>query len=637
MWRYIWRNRLDTLVRGLFIAAFIIIAADFKNLRATAAGHLEMFRQTGSDYEGLRRANAQMKACLEADARMPEDVLYAYNQPYARSRIYLLYALCPNKNSSVHWGPDSPKWQYYIDFAGEIRNPPEAWKSVQLTDKARLFARPGNEILQPDRTPPPPMAWRVFIFAALALCELLGGLALLSLLRVPADRGGILWYLGASYLAGFIMTTGLVWIGLMAGLKLSIPFTAAAAAAPVLVFGAAGYRQAPRTLRSLFSAASFKSAFPLSLPGALLMAAVIYYMTLYLIPAVYSPVMSWDALSHWMYKAKALFHLSDITFSEAAHINEYPILWPLNIAAQYVAAGGVYDEMAMWTVALLLVVFFTQLAGIAAHARVNPLLTWTALPVFTFCFTEPALRWAYAETAFLAFLAAALAMITAFFNDDRKPGWLAAALLFACGVAAAKFEGGPAAIILAIAIALSWPRFPRNWRAWAAGAVFCLPILITIGWYAWQTRQGYVGTAHMEEGMSWAKLQLLYEKIMTPASYWKDGPGWLLFMGMGFAVVMRFQDRWQRHERFLALAGLGLLMFSVIAFSLWPERMLQNAVYTALPRLMLHAAPALFMLVILRIGRTTTGTEDNTGNQNEENTIHPAAGPDAPAPAGSEE
>ena len=199
------------------------------------------------------------------------------------------------------------------------------------------------------------------------------------------------------------------------------------------------------------------------------------------VPTLYAPAISWDALSHWMFKAKALLHHRTLAFSMDTHHNEYPLLWPLHTAMQYVLAGGAFDELAKWTVALLLAAMLGQLHGALRFLEVPVNWAWAALLAFPVFFFEDSLQWAYAETLFLALLAAMLAALAAARAGDAR--WIALAVFFGFGLAGTKFEGGPACVIVAVAAVLAHPRFPLCWRPWALGAALALPLLLTAGWF----------------------------------------------------------------------------------------------------------------------------------------------------------
>jgi len=610
-WRCIWRNKLDVAVRVGALVILFVIFGNIKELQQTSREWVKVFREAGRDYEGVRDGNDEMRVAREAAARIPPDAVYYYTRRGNWTEVRVRYAMCPNNRTSAFWTVDDHRWQYFLDMGREVKDPPPEWNSVRLSGGVMLYSRPGYEIPPPAPRPAASLKRRLFAFAVLLFAQTLGGFAALSVAGIGPERGGSLWFLGASFLAGFAMLTGALWVWLVLGGSLTPAAVWIVAIGIPLLLGLPACRRCASRLRELVAEKSLRASLPLSPLGAAVAIGVAYYVSLYLVPVVLSPVYSFDALSHWVYKANVLFQIPTLESSKFTRLNEYPLLWPLNIAMQYVLAGGIHDELAKWTIAALLIAFLTQLMGACAMLGVSPLFTWAFLPLFIICFNDPSLRWAYADTPLIAFLAAALAALTGVFGKEGRLRYLVPGFLFLCAVAGTKFEGGPTVIVVAAALALCWPRFPLSWRGWLVGASFCLPALITIGWHWHQSSRGFVKEAHFQEPVTWGKVQLLFDNIFAPPDYWTGAAGWTLFAGMALFVALRFGEVWRPGERFLAITGLGLLGLSIVAFLGWPANFIRHQVYTALPRLILHAAPALFLFVASLMGRApTTATGD---------------------------
>jgi hypothetical protein len=280
----------------------------------------------------------------------------------------------------------------------------------------------------------------------------------------------------------------------------------------------------------------------------------------------------------------------------STHHNQYPILWPLNIAMQFSLSGGWYDELAKWTAAILFMSFVCQLIGCFRLLRMNN--TWTSffLLVYFACFFHISMTWAYAENAFLAFFGGALAWILRWIEDSHKKNYVIVGVLMAVGLALVKFEGGVGSVILGISLALLFNKRVVSGGAWLPVICLLLAPVLPIGWLLWNKSAGFLPEiSHVDAGLSFQKILYVIEQNLFIASRSHIGRGF--FFGMLLFALLKFSKSLTKTEIFLLLTSLGMVSFSAFGIIGWDMDMIQSTAKSAIPRLFLHSTPALIVLL----------------------------------------
>lgn len=585
------RRGWEWVLRIAFLLVLALAFFRFSDFREAAKAYQGLFRQAGGNYDAIRMANTDTRAAMLARSWIPKDAPFDFSPQSNWSNIRVRYVMYPNTNCAKNW-------DYFIDLGHKIDRPDPAWQQVELMPGTMLYAKPNVPLIQALPESRPDRRFPAFFTAA--FLELAAGFVLLSLLRISPESGGALWFLGAAYLLGFAALSGLIWIYLLLGMPLTISSIIAVSGFTIAALGLAALRPLLRNLQALCSWRSLRQCIPANIYGFFFLGFTLYLLWQFILPIVLSPVMSWDAQSHWIFKAKALFEHRSLAFSADAHNNEYPILWPVNIAVQFVLAGDTYDELAKWTAALLFLAFLTQIQGALSFLRVSAAWQWGLVPLYLVFFNEPSLSTAYAEVAFLGLMTGAIAALLATFEPGENARYFALALLFSAGVAVTKFEGGPTCFIMAVALGLAQARFPLSKRGWALMFLFAIPALLTVAWFFYQRTHGYLPReAHLRDPITLSKMKFLVDQVLD--SVVGRGMGWRLFAGAGLFALLRWRTPWKPAETYLAAAAMGLLLFVVAGLAGWTMEHIKSETLTATPRLALHASPFLFIWLCFRL------------------------------------
>lgn len=176
------------------------------------------------------------------------------------------------------------------------------------------------------------------------------------------------------------------------------------------------------------------------------------------------PVLAWDAMAMWMYKARLFYQLAGVDLTPIArqplrHL-DYPPLWPLQVDSFWVVTGGLRDVPGKVVAgthivagAAVLLAALQRRLGLAAAAGATLLMS--ASPVLLPQLTE---RAGYADLPCGVMLLVAAALLA---SEESEAQWLGVG--FAALAALTKNEGIPM-LIAALALTLF-----RVWRSAAGG------------------------------------------------------------------------------------------------------------------------------------------------------------------------
>jgi hypothetical protein len=602
--KFISDDPLEYTLRVFLIALIALVLLRVDLFVGERRAQWRVFVASGCNYDTMRMQDRDTRVAMDARQYIPAGSNYSFAQRVNFTPVHINYVMYPDKRSN--------QWDYFIDSTGHGITPGAGWSSKPLPYGAVLYAKPGKEFLTPAPRPAVyPLGSQLAVFLFMSILEVFAGMAVLSRLGIRPGEGGTLWFKGASYLLGFALLTGLIWLALVLGIRLTAPLIYGVWTAATALLMALAWRPMLHNLRSMVDLDSLAKNMPRRFVGVVATLFGLYILWLVLAQTISSPVLSWDAQWHWILKAKALLYHRTPAFSADTITTEYPLLWPMHAAIQFVLANGAYDEMAQWSTALMLVALVTQMLGAFNFLEVRPGWAWFMIGLFFLCFFHPSLAWAYAEVPMMAYLVGALAALLCFLKRPEARRFAVLGFLMCCGLAMTKLEGSPACLFIAGALALMQDRFPRSRRGWALLVLFSLPVLIELGWLAFQKRHGYLQETHMREPITWAKLQILFASVLDSTG--KRGLGWRLFAGMGLMLLLWYRRRWSRQETFIAVIALAMTFFSVAALAGWASRRIETHSDSATIRLMLHVAPLFVLLVGAGLARMNANEETAPG------------------------
>ena len=581
----------------LTLALFFLYEASYIFWRAGLTVH--RLKAAGWDYEERRRDFNEAFPLMELRTRLPEGAVVEWPKDGGEiSFVATRYILYPF--------PVLPEGNYSIDFKGDRVFPPGG-RVVHLPNHTRAYAKPGFDFIQgrgPER------ALSISRTAALslvfALFQFVLGAAFLKVFGFPPCRRMPLSYTGFSYLCGYLFFTLSLWLSYLAG-QGTVPFNLLLVCGAVLGWVVFIVKQGiiPEIAgmlvsrnRRQFSGLNLRSL----LPGVLLgfiSVAILVLTTL-------TPVTDWDGMSHWILKSKIMAFQNSLDFSYT-HNNYYPLLWPLNIAAQFVFSGGLYDAFAKWTSAAFFLVFagfliqaIHEVSGSKGAAR-----TLTALFVVLSFRVPVGEQWFYnyiqanAENLFLAFFTGLLFLVIRWLQS-REIRYLGMAGVLGAGLVLTKLEGAVAVAAVVLPLWALSRRLKVSRREVRFLTLMTLSMALPFLWIMWVNGHGY-GEAmmHASSWPTFGKIVILAGRI---GGYAVQNVFILLtFMMFGAALTVSGKQAWTATDSFLLVTALGLLFFSVFAIAGWPEAKLKTTSLEVFQRLFLHAAPVMLLFCVSRL------------------------------------
>src|SRR5690242_14942720 len=219
---------------------------------------------------------------------------------------------------------------------------------------------------------------------------------------------------------------------------------------------------------------------------AILVAITLGTALFYLLSLVSQPLVGWDAIAMWLYKAKVFYLAGAVDLSHVPVLPnyerhfDYPPLLPLMIASMWVVAGHASD-----TLGKTLAFPFLVAALWTAAALLRPLLggRWTVLIVFILA-AMPALQtffvfpyyMGYADYPIAALMLISVAFLyrSATLGSDQDSAF---AVLFAALAALTKNEGIPFLLVVGIAVGVAFVRRLTSLREWPPARVTALVVI----------------------------------------------------------------------------------------------------------------------------------------------------------------
>ncbi len=597
------------------VAIAVFLAVRLSGFAQYYISPIKRFLAAQGDYEQLRRFTLHAKVAADLRKVLPPGACVETSFPKDEvdlKAIVVKYYLYPWKvidkwPSLFNQSPGPCQGNFYIDFAGTFQPPDHAGLARRDINGVKVFALDKSRDFTDDKAPAYPrgsILFRAFVFN---LWMLLVGALACCIVPVRRYLGGLWGMLSVSYLSGFVLVTLTIWALLMSGLSLSRGLVIAVLSVINVGFLVALAAQNARARRAGTALSASKdpsgpgkgavregrvAAFDKFIAGAGLLAIAFFVLTVIAVP-----VNVWDEMHIWLLKSKMYFIGKALAFDYTVDTNNYyPVLWSLNIAAQYAFIGGMYDEAAKWTSAVVLVSFLGMLYQTARYLGLAPRFAWAAVLIFLVGFPYWTMVTALTENIYLALISLALFFALRYFIDrDRACGiflWLA--LL---GVSTVKFEGASIALFLVLAHVISGRGRSRAElsgdikRAAPFLALLFLPSL----WQMWLRTQGIPFTIyHFQTGFSVEKVLLILQMIgATVLSL----PNLLVVAVVFLPLLFLGRERpWTRAERLLLAVCVMLVAFSFSAGAYWAEKELAAYYPEVLMRLFSRATPFLVLL-----------------------------------------
>jgi len=536
------------------------------------------FVEVGFDYQKIVNRTWRSRVIYHAKLFLPDGTDVQITEPLNLTRIALRYKIFPHR--VVDQAP------FVIDLTGSPP-PSKEWKKKDLGDGGTLFAAPGYDFVNksPPRLPSGLPGVLVPVFLAVFLCCV--GTMVLKRLGYGGFNQRPLWFLSTGYLTGFVIVTAGVWVYLLLGGTLS----PGAVMIPLVVCSGLVFLLPQKKCFPVYNVdGSGQKDNPAIRAGLLFPIAAIFVVT------VYFPVLDWDGMSHWIMKSKVMYFSKGLDFSYTHH-NIYPLLWPLNVAIQFVLSGGMSDGPAKWTAGILFLAFFLQIVEVLRTVGIKS--AW-ALPT-TVLFIMVAFRdplggyylegfiHANAENIFLVFLAAAAGAVV-LWQKERNFRSLVLLGVLSTGLGLAKFEGWVA--VLCMAIALLAVKYREHNKRWAL--VFIPGIFLPLLWAAWIKHHGFVDQhIHFQEIPTLGKALFLLRFCLKYSLY--HNMTLVVLVSLGYLALFGRRGRLSEAETFLLVFSVFLMGFSVFAYVGLPVEAIKIGVPEAFPRLFLHAMPPYFL------------------------------------------
>lgn len=330
--------------------------------------------------------------------------------------------------------------------------------------------------------------------------------------------------------------------------------------------------------------------------SATLLGLAVLSVLIIFVQLLISPLLSGDAVTHWMLKSKIIFHQGyDFSFGNRM---EYPIFWSNYAGMTYLFAGSDFDQMAKWLQMAVVLSYAAVLYQISVLLKLGRKAMGLLLFMSFGLAGYAVFASTFAETVHTLYILIILYMGMHFIGSDK---WGAGALVIAfLGLVMTKLEGLPQGVILAVGLLLL-----QLFGQKRIGIQTFWPVLayaVALGVYA-------VWIGHSREFFSPDNIETM-ESLREPMTLFKVYK-WLktnifdaanaqtsigMIMGMGLLLVLLNR----RHDTmyfYLLMTALALLAFAPVAILSWELSEIIRASKSATVRIFSHAIPVVIILV----------------------------------------
>ncbi|NTV29503.1 MAG: hypothetical protein HGA80_05425 [Candidatus Omnitrophica bacterium] len=588
-----------------------------------AAPAIKRFISLKGDYDRLRRYALPAQIASDLKNILPPDSCLETSFPkdeVSFEAILFKYYLYPLKVSD-QWPnlynrtSHSCRSHYYLDLHRISSSAGPSGKPYVDVLGAKIFALDESSSFL-SRKPQPYPHNRILIgFIIFHVWMLITGLLIWRHATVRSDLVGIPGIFSASYLLGFVAITMSLWLSLLAGCDLRtgmvITFFGLTTVMGLLTWhpwmrapvkkttAPADSQKLPLLVKPRRLA--FKKIATAELLLSVALTILVFFLFFYIISI---PVNVWDEMHIWLLKSKMFYIDQTISFDYTVETNNYyPILWPLNIAAQYCFIGGMYDEVAKWTSAIVFVAFVGMFCGVARSVGMDRRWGWAAVGIYLAGFPHWTIFTALTENIYLALVCMSFFFgLHYFFQQNKKcKGLLIISLL---GVSAVKFEGALLALFLVLAFVLSGRG--RNTDEMTGELRRSIPLIaclaLPICWQLWlQYRRIPFSIYHFQTGLSMENLRL----SLGMAKTFMLTPGNLAVLSLVILplLLLSIRKAWPRTEKFLLIFCIFLICFSFAAGLCWSTKELVLYYPEVFTRLLSRATPFIVLLWVSRISK----------------------------------
>lgn len=318
--------------------------------------------------------------------------------------------------------------------------------------------------------------------------------------------------------------------------------------------------------------------------------------------ALWEPLLSWDARTHWTYLARVLYFDGEVfapPIRDAASTlmrHDYPLLLPLSEWAVFALQGSADDHAARLVAAVFYGALLLALGGLLGRAVPRPLpavgVALGASVPMLLLLRDGGASSGYADVP----LALMVAVYLGFALDPRAR---VPAALAAFGILFTKREGLPLAMLcLAVPFALRPSRWREALGLAAAVALLALPWLVhqqgLPAAFGIRAATDPVAAASGLHRLPWILQGYAADLFLAPGLW-----GLLPWVVLALALARPRHDRLERVLLGLALAYLALH----VAVYVVSPRAPWDANPTTRVRTLFHVAPALLLYGALRAGR----------------------------------
>jgi hypothetical protein len=591
-------SNIEWLVVLLLVTFFVTIQGPGSNT-GTPWNHALFFAYNNYDYTALKQRYPLRRAAMEAWQVVPEGHTLSHSPVGNRWDLKTLsYEVYPELRIAE-------EGDYHLDLYGTFEAPEPGWTERKLSAGRKIYARPGKVFLDTPRALHDyPKKKALLVLLGLTAWTAIAGSFLLALLAGKrTEHLGVLSFLSFSYLSGLLaFHVPLILLSVIGRMPLNRWSILGTWIALSIALGFRARKHLIRQLRLVCSWRRWMHYVPLSASGFILLTAMLYVMAVLVSRTVFHPPEAFDALWHWLVKAKFIYAEGHPKYSFIP-VPEYPPLWPLINGVNYLLLGGVADYTALWLIAGFLCLTACILVDLAIIAGLAKRLIYLAPFLVLWVFHNNIQNTAYGEAPLLAFFTAFffLSMLLLRKMNRLFPLWV----LFALGAALCKLEGTAAVLIATLALGLARGVRSIRWRSLSMSAIGILVVAVFVAlqwaWGQWitsgPTEELGVQSWHFTGSFGRDHVGLLLDllnRILQDANPVKIGFFGLLFgLFLGAGTLRRNRDA----SRFLFYLGIGLLLFPLIAVANWDADHIQKVAIKVVPRVFLLSVPPLVFLL----------------------------------------
>jgi hypothetical protein len=354
----------------------------------------------------------------------------------------------------------------------------------------------------------------------------------------------------------------------------------------------------------------FRKVKDVDLVSATLYGLSIVSLSLIVFQLLIAPMLTGDAVAHWMLKSKIIFHQGyDFSFGNRM---EYPIFWSNYAGVAYHLAGAAYDQMSKWIQVVVVLSYVGILMTIARELRLSHLATGLLL-FGSFAMSQSFFFAAmYAETIHTLFILLIVQQGLHYANSGKLS--LLLLVVGFVGVVMTKIEGIPQGAILAAGIGsmICYRRGLFTIDGLKPMAAFAVSLLVYGLWIAFSKQFIDIGAVETlqvrNEPMSLFKIYKWAKVTCNNMSQTDSSIGMLIGMAMILTLINR---AWDIRLYFVLYTGILMLAFSQAAILGWKlEKILTDSTH-ATPRLFSHAMP----FVVIFAAMLTDRVKDSFGSR----------------------